>query len=77
MLAAATCSKPVAEYAPLSIKSAVVGYGLAAKDQVQFMVKRLLPNCGVTQPDAADALACAIAHAHLSGTRARILVAMQ
>jgi len=42
MLAAATCGKPVAEYAPLSIKSAVVGYGLAAKDQVQFMVQRLL-----------------------------------
>ena len=39
------------------------------------MVKRLLPACGVTQADAADALAAAIAHAHLSTTRARILAA--
>ena len=53
----------------------MVGAGHAGKDQVQFMVKRLLPACGVTQADAADALAAAIAHAHLSGTRARILVA--
>src|SRR5258708_24155581 len=42
MLAAATCGMPVAEYAPLSVKSSVVGYGLAAKEQVQFMVIRLL-----------------------------------
>ncbi len=42
MLAAANCGLPVAEYAPLSVKSAVVGYGLAAKDQVGFMVARLL-----------------------------------
>ncbi len=42
MLAAASCGLPVAEYAPLSIKSSVVGYGLAAKEQVQFMVTRLL-----------------------------------
>ena len=42
MLAAATSGLPVAEYAPLSIKSSVVGYGLAAKEQVQFMVTRLL-----------------------------------
>src|ERR1700687_5339222 len=42
MLAAATCGIPVVEYAPLSIKSSVVGYGLAAKEQVQFMVVRLL-----------------------------------
>src|SRR6201994_4529044 len=44
MLAAATCGLPVAEYAPLSIKNSVVGYGLASKEQVQFMVKRLLEN---------------------------------
>src|SRR5258707_170197 len=41
MLAAATCGMPVAEYAPLSIKSSVEGYGLAAKEQVQFMVTPL------------------------------------
>jgi len=39
------------------------------------MVKRLLPTCGVTQADAADALAAAIAHAHLSATRARMIIA--
>jgi hypothetical protein len=39
------------------------------------MVRRLLPTSGVEQADAADALACAIAHAHLAGTRARMIVA--
>ena len=65
MLAAQTCGKPVAEYAPLSIKSSVVGYGLAAKEQVQFMVKRLLRLDGeFDSADAADALAIAICHLH-------------
>ena len=52
----------------------IVGAGHAGKEQVQFMVKRLLPACGVTQADAADALAAAIAHAHLSSSRAWDLV---
>jgi crossover junction endodeoxyribonuclease RuvC len=65
LLAAATCQKPVAEYAPLSIKSAVVGYGLAAKEQVQFMVTRLLHlEHSPDSADAADALAIAICHLH-------------
>ena len=65
LLAAAQCGKPVAEYAPLSIKSAVVGYGLAAKDQVQFMVQRLLRlEHAPDSADAADALAIAICHLH-------------
>jgi crossover junction endodeoxyribonuclease RuvC len=65
MLAAETCGKPVAEYAPLSIKSSVVGYGLAAKEQVQFMVKRLLRlDEPFDSADAADALAIAICHLH-------------
>jgi crossover junction endodeoxyribonuclease RuvC len=65
LLAAATCGKPVAEYAPLSIKSAVVGYGLAAKEQVQFMVTRLLHlEQSPDSADAADALAIAICHLH-------------
>ncbi len=65
LLAAATCGKPVAEYAPLSIKSAVVGYGLAAKEQVQFMVTRLLKlEVAPDSADAADALAIAICHLH-------------
>ena len=65
LLAAAMAAKPVAEYAPLSIKSAVVGYGLAAKEQVQFMVMRLLRlEHSPDSPDAADALAIAICHLH-------------
>jgi crossover junction endodeoxyribonuclease RuvC len=69
MLAAASCGLPVAEYAPLSIKSSVVGYGLAAKEQVQFMVKRLLDlDEAFDSADAADALAIAICHIHTSQT---------
>ncbi len=71
LLAAAMAGRPVAEYAPLSIKSAVVGYGLAAKEQVQFMVVRLLKL--EQQPDsadAADALAVAICHLHTAQTLA-------
>jgi crossover junction endodeoxyribonuclease RuvC len=69
MLAAATCGLPVAEYAPLSIKSSVVGYGLAAKEQVQFMVTRLLAlDCAPESADAADALAICICHIHTAQT---------
>src|SRR5579863_3175416 len=76
LLAAAQAGLEIAEYAPNHIKKCVVGAGHAGKEQVQFMVKRLLPACGVTQADAADALAAAIAHAHLSTTRARILAVL-
>jgi crossover junction endodeoxyribonuclease RuvC len=55
---------PVAEYTALQIKQAVVGHGKAAKEQVQHMVMRLLALSGAPQADAADALACAICHAH-------------
>jgi len=69
LLAAATCGLPVAEYAPLKIKRSVVGYGLAAKEQVQFMVTRLLElNEAPESPDAADALAIAICHIHTAQT---------
>ncbi|HEX2761849.1 MAG TPA: crossover junction endodeoxyribonuclease RuvC [Rhizomicrobium sp.] len=74
LLAAAQAGLEIAEYAPNHIKKCVVGAGHAGKEQVQFMVKRLLPACGVTQADAADALAAAIAHAHLSTSRARMVV---
>src|SRR6201985_3857412 len=70
LLAAAQAGLEIAEYAPNHIKKCVVGAGHAGKEQVQFMVKRLLPTCGVTKADAADALAAAIAHAHLSSSRA-------
>ena len=73
LLAAAQAGLEIAEYAPNHIKKCVVGAGHAGKEQVQFMVKRLLPACGVTQADAADALAAAIAHAHTAGSRARTL----
>jgi len=71
LLAAAVQGLPVAEYAPLTIKSSVVGYGLAKKEQVQFMVARLLELAEVPQQaDAADALAIAICHIHTAQTLA-------
>ena len=71
LLAAAQQHIPVAEYAPLKIKSSVVGYGLAKKEQVQFMVARLLGLPRLPEPaDAADALAMAICHIHTAQTLA-------
>jgi len=54
----------VAEYTALQVKQSVVGNGHAAKEQVQEMVKRLLKLPAAPKPDSADALACAICHAH-------------
>ena len=69
LLSAALQGLPVAEYAPLKIKSSVVGYGLAKKEQVQFMVARLLNLTEIPEPaDAADALAVAICHLHTAQT---------
>ncbi len=69
MLAAAACGLQVAEYAPLSIKSAVVGYGRAEKSQVQHMVSLLLKlDAPPEPPDVADALAIAICHLHTAAT---------
>jgi crossover junction endodeoxyribonuclease RuvC len=76
LLAAAQAGLEIAEYAPNHIKKSVVGVGHAQKEQVQAMVRRLLPTSRVEQADAADALACAIAHAHLAGTRARMMAAV-
>ena len=56
----------VLEFAPRSIKLAVVGTGSADKSQISFMVSRLLPKAGKMTADAADALACAICTAHHS-----------
>lgn len=71
LLSAARLGLPVAEYAPLRIKSSVVGYGLAKKEQVQFMVARLLNLAELPEPaDAADALAIAICHIHTAQTLA-------
>ena len=62
--AAVLAELPVVEYTALQVKQAVVGHGKAAKEQVADMVRRLLDLPGKPSPDAADALACAIAHAH-------------
>jgi crossover junction endodeoxyribonuclease RuvC len=76
MLVAASAGLEVAEYSPLSIKSAVVGYGKAEKHQVQQMVTRLLKLNQVPEPaDAADALAIAICHLHTAATQERQLTA--
>jgi crossover junction endodeoxyribonuclease RuvC len=55
---------PIFEYTALQVKQAVVGNGHASKEQVQEMVRRLLKLDGRPRGDAADALACAICHAH-------------
>ncbi|MGZ5449728.1 MAG: crossover junction endodeoxyribonuclease RuvC [Thermoanaerobaculia bacterium] len=74
LLAARACALEVFEYAPRSVKSAVVGYGGAEKEQVAKMVRMLLPGCATLKmsADAADALAIAICHAHTAGTTARL-----
>src|SRR5689334_19906266 len=72
MLAASSAGLQVAEYSPLSIKSAVVGYGRAEKQQVQHMVTSLLNLTEIPEPpDAADALAIAICHLNTSATLER------
>ena len=62
--AAVMAGLPIAEYTALQVKQSVVGNGHAAKEQVQHMVRRLLDLPGEPSADAADALACAICHAH-------------
>ncbi|MDQ3280166.1 MAG: crossover junction endodeoxyribonuclease RuvC [Acidobacteriota bacterium] len=76
LLAARSAALEVFEYAPRSVKSAVVGYGGAEKEQVAKMVRMLLPACGTMKmsADATDALAIAICHAHTSGTAARLKI---
>ena len=69
MIAPAKAGLPVAEYAATVVKKAVVGTGAANKQQVAFMIARLLPTAGGPTADAADALAVAIAHAHARRAR--------
>lgn len=72
LLAASSCKREVAEYSPLSIKSAVVGYGRAEKSQVQQMVTHLLALDAVPEPpDITDALAIAICHLNTYATLIR------
>ncbi|MFZ5792806.1 MAG: crossover junction endodeoxyribonuclease RuvC [Pseudomonadota bacterium] len=68
LLVPALAGLPVAEYPANLVKKSVVGAGHAEKQQVQRMVKLLLPGCLIESPDAADALAVAICHAHHAGT---------
>ena len=68
MLCAARAGLPVAEYATRLVKKAIVGTGTADKTQIHAMVQRLLPGVTVVGSDAADALAVAIAHAHLAAS---------
>ncbi|MCL6741952.1 crossover junction endodeoxyribonuclease RuvC [Sphingomonas sp. RB56-2] len=64
LMVAARAGLDVGEYAARLVKKAVVGTGSADKAQVHAMVQRLLPGCAISGPDAADALAVAITHAH-------------
>ena len=68
MLAPAMLKLPVSEYAPNTVKKAVVGAGHAEKDQVKHMVKLLLPKARMRSADSTDALAVAICHAHYRGS---------
>jgi crossover junction endodeoxyribonuclease RuvC len=69
MLAPAMLRLPVAEYAPNTVKKAVVGAGHAEKEQVKHMVKLLLPKAKMRTADSTDALAVAICHAHYRGAQ--------
>ncbi|HQB15075.1 MAG TPA: crossover junction endodeoxyribonuclease RuvC, partial [Syntrophales bacterium] len=64
ILAGARRDVLVYEYSPLEVKKAVVGYGRAEKSQVQTMIKAILNLSESPPPDAADALAVAVCHAH-------------
>ena len=72
LLVPARAGLAVAEYPPNLIKKTVVGSGHAAKEQIQMMVRTLLPGCAITDADAADALAVAICHAHHRSARMMI-----
>jgi crossover junction endodeoxyribonuclease RuvC len=67
----------VGEYAPNAVKKTVVGVGHAAKVQVDHMVRIHLPGVTIAGPDAADALAVAICHAHHLQSAGRLLAALQ
>ena len=77
LLAPAERGLKVSEYSTNLVKKSVVGAGHAEKSQVQLMVRRLLPGCTIDSPDAADALAVAICHAHHAQTRRFAAVAAQ
>src|SRR5438105_6235413 len=77
LLAARSARLEVFEYSPRSVKSAVVGYGGAEKEQVAKMVRMMIPSAAklVMSADASDALAVAICHAHTASNAARLKIA--
>jgi crossover junction endodeoxyribonuclease RuvC len=75
MLVPAKAGLEIGEYAPNTVKKTVVGVGHAEKGQVAHMVKMQLPGVVLAGPDAADALAVAICHAHHTGSVARLAIA--
>ena len=77
LLVPARAGLPVGEYAPNAVKKTVVGVGHAAKVQVDHMVRLHLPGVVVTGPDAADALAVAICHAHHLQSAGRLQAALR
>ena len=76
MLVPAQAGLPVAEYPANTIKKSVVGYGHADKTQIGHMISMLLPGVDVATPDAADALAVAVCHAHHMATSQRLEAAL-
>lgn len=72
LLNAARAGMEVGEYAARLVKKSVVGVGNASKEQVHAMVSRLLPGAAIKGPDAADALAVAITHAHYLSTARKL-----
>ena len=76
LLVPAQAGLAVAEYAPNAVKKVVVGVGHAEKAQVQHMVRLQLPGVELDGPDAADALAIALCHAHHARFRGRLDAAL-
>ncbi|MFN3144408.1 MAG: crossover junction endodeoxyribonuclease RuvC [Paracoccaceae bacterium] len=76
MLVPAAAGLPVGEYAPNAVKKAVVGVGHADKRQVDHMVRLMLPGAEIAGPDAADALAIALCHAHHQQSAGRLAAAL-
>lgn len=76
LLVPARAGLTVGEYAPNAVKKTVVGVGHAAKTQIDHMVRLHLPGVEIAGPDAADALAVAICHAHHSQSAGRLQAAL-
>ena len=77
LLVPALAGLEVGEYAPNKVKKCVVGVGHASKDQVAYMVRLQLPGADIAGPDAADALAIALTHAHFSRASGRLARALR